>query len=282
MIAFLGMGLLGSNFTKALLQRGEVVHVWNRTTARAKALESFGAIAFNDVAEAVKGVTRIHVTLKDDNAVNDVLEKASSGFAKGVVIIDHTTTTAHGAAERTALWKSRGFIYLHAPVFMGPQNALESTGTMLVSGDEEIIALLEPELAKMTGKLVNFGSDNNKAAGMKLIGNLFLISMTAGVVDTLTLAKALGISTDEVSKLFDTWNPAGMLPARLKKITSGTFNQPSWELEMARKDTRLMMEEATIAGKELTIIPSIANEMDKWIAKGHGHDDWTVIGKDAV
>ncbi len=282
MIAFLGMGLLGSNFTKALLKRGEVVHVWNRTTARAKAMENYGAIAFDDVATAVKDAKRIHVTLKDDAAVNEVLEIACSGFASGAIIIDHTTTTAHGAAERTALWKSRGFIYLHAPVFMGPQNALESTGTMLVSGNEEVIASVETELAKMTGKLLHFGSDSNKAAGMKLIGNLFLISMTAGVVDTLTLAKALGINTIDVSKLFDTWNPAGMLPARLKKITSGTFNEPSWELEMARKDTRLMMEEAAIAGKELTVIPSIANEMDKWIAKGHGHDDWTVIGKDAV
>ncbi|MCL4756213.1 MAG: hypothetical protein KJ015_39055 [Myxococcales bacterium] len=37
MIAFYGMGLLGSNFVRALRKRGEEVHVWNRTAARARA-----------------------------------------------------------------------------------------------------------------------------------------------------------------------------------------------------------------------------------------------------
>jgi len=282
MIAFLGMGHLGSNFVKALLKRGEEVHVWNRTAVKAKALEAFGAKAFDDPAAAVKGANRIHLTLKDDEAVNDILGQASSGFETGVIIIDHTTTSAQGAAQRTAQWKSKGVTYIHAPVFMGPQNALESTGTMLVSGDPEIISKIEPELAKMTGKVVQLGPQNNKAAGIKLIGNLFLMAMTAGIADALALAKALGDSPDDVAKLFDSWNPGAMVPARLKKITSGTFDQPSWELNMARKDARLMIEQAKQGNVKLMVIPSIAAEMDKWIDMGHGHNDWTVIAKDAV
>ncbi len=282
MIAFIGTGLLGSNFTKALLKKGEQIHVWNRTAAKAKALEADGAIAFDNVDEAVKGATRIHLTLKDDAAVNEVLQKASAGFEPGVIIIDHTTTLASGAAARTEEWKKRGYTYIHAPVFMGPQNALESTGTILVSGDADVINKIEPELAKMTGKVLNFGTDTNKAAGIKLIGNLFLVGMTAGLADTLSLAKTLGISIDDVSQLFGTWNPAAMLPVRLKKMTSKTFDQPSWELSMARKDAGLMITEAEAGGAPLAVIPAIAKEMDKWIARGHGGDDWTVIAKDAV
>jgi 3-hydroxyisobutyrate dehydrogenase len=282
MIAFIGTGHLGANFVKALLKRGEKVQVWNKTAAKAKALEDSGAIAFDHVEDAVRGAARIHLTLRDDASVNEVLERASTGFEPGALIIDHTTTTAEGAAERTELWKSRGYTYLHAPVFMGPQNALESTGSMLVSGDQAVIDAIEPELAKMTGKVLHFGPKNNTAAGMKLIGNLFLIAMTAGVTDSLTLAKALDIDTADVSKLFNSWNPGAMLPARLTKITSKTFDQPTWELTMARKDAGLMMTEAARGGVTLAAIPAIAAEMDKWIARGHGSDDWTVIGKDAV
>ena len=282
MIAFIGMGLLGSNFTKALLKKGEQVQVWNRTASKAKALEAFGATAFDSVADAVRGADRVHITLKDDDAVNEILAMAEAGLKPGCMIIDHTTTSAHGAAERTEAWKTKGFTYLHAPVFMGPQNALESTGTMLVSGDQSVIATIEPELAKMTGKVVNFGTKNNTAAGMKLIGNLFLIAMTAGVVDSLALAKSLGINAAEVATLFNSWNPAGMLPARLNKITSNTFDQPTWELAMARKDARLMIEEATAGNVVLSVIPAIAEVMDSWIERGYAHSDWTVIGKDAV
>lgn len=282
MVAFIGMGLLGSNFVRAMLRKGEQVQVWNRTTARAKALEAEGARAYDNVADAVRGAKRIHITLKDDTTVNDVLEIAKSGFEPGVVIIDHTTTSAEGAAQRTQLWAERGYIYVHAPVFMGPQNALESTGTMLISGDPAIISRIEPILATMTGRVLNFGTKNNTAAGIKLIGNLFLITMTAGVADSLSLAKGLGISSDDVGRLFDSWNPGAFLPARLKKITSKTFDQPTWELRMARKDARLMMEEALRAGVPLVSTPAIAAEMDRWIALGYEQSDWTVIGKDAV
>ena len=282
MIAFIGTGLLGSNFTKALIKKGETVHVWNRTTAKARALEADGAKAFDNVADAVRGASRIHLTLKDDAAVTEVLEMASLGFDPGVIIIDHTTTSASGAADRTEQWKKRGYTYLHAPVFMGPGNALESTGTMMVSGDQDVIKKIEPELAKMTGKVLNFGTITNKAAGIKLIGNLFLIAMTAGLADTLSLAKTLGISIDEVSSLFGTWNPGAMLPMRLKKMTSKTFDQPTWELKMARKDAGLMIAEAQQGRAPLAVIPAIATEMDKWIAKGFGDNDWTVIAKDAV
>src|SRR5881275_3285789 len=111
MKAFLGMGLLGSNFVKAMLRRGEKVQVWNRTSSRATELEQFGANAFTNVQDAVKGADRIHITVKDDASVDEVLEKAAGGFSPGVIIIDHTTTSKEGAIKRTAEWKNRGFQY---------------------------------------------------------------------------------------------------------------------------------------------------------------------------
>lgn len=200
----------------------------------------------------------------------------------GAIIIDHTTTSAAGAVQRTEAWQQRGFTYQHAPVFMGPANALESTGFMLVSGNQELISKLEPELSKMTGKLINFGSEAGKAAGMKLIGNCFLVGFTASLADTLTLASSLNIPATDVAGLFEHWNPAGMLAPRMQRMTSGQYNNPSWELAMARKDTGLFIAAAEQAGRKLAIMPGIAAEMDKWIDQGHGNDDWTVLGKNAL
>lgn len=280
MKAFLGMGLLGSNFVKALLKKGETVQVWNRTAAKATALEADGAKAFGTAEEAVRNADIIHLTLKDDATVDEVLETASKGFKEGVVIIDHTTTSAAGAIQRVSAWKEKGFTYVHAPVFMGPPNALESTGYMLVSGDQAVIAKLQDELSKMTGKLLNFGSQDGKAAGIKLTGNLFLLSLTAGLSDALALAKAHGIEAGEILNLFNDWNPGAAVPNRLKKLTEGKFDEPSWELNMARKDAGLMISAAETAGVSLAIIPAIAAVMDQWISRGHGNDDWSVIAKD--
>lgn len=282
MKAFLGMGLLGSSFVKAMLQKGETVQVWNRTAAKAKALEPYGAKAFDNNYEAVQGADVIHVALRDDATVDEVLAAAGKGFQPGAIIIDHTTTSAKGAIQRTRYWKSQGFTYLHAPVFMGPQNALESTGFMLVSGDQAVIEKHAPGLSAMTGKLINFGTEEGKAAGLKLSGNLFLLSLTAGLADALALAKVHGIPPSELLALFNNWNPGAGVPARLKKITEAKFNEPSWELSMARKDAGLMMDAANQAATTLAVIPAIATAMDQWIAKGHGNDDWSVIAKDSL
>ncbi len=282
MKAFIGMGLLGSGFVKALLQKGEQVNVWNRTASKARTLEADGAKAFDDIKDAVKGAETIHITLKDDDTVNEVLNLAQPALLPGAIIIDHTTTSSKGAKERTKRWKELGFTYLHAPVFMGPKNALESTGYMLVSGDQAVIEKVTPELSAMTGKLINFGPQEGKAAGIKLTGNLFLISLTAGLSDALGLAKAEGIPAQDIADLFNLWNPASMVPARIKLITSGDFSHPSWELNMARKDAGLMMAAAQEGNTKLTVIPAIADLMDEWIKKGHGNDDWTVIAKDSV
>ncbi len=282
MIAFFGMGLLGSNFVRALRRRGEQVRVWNRTEAKARALEADGAVAFADPAEAARGAARVHLTLADDAAVDDVLERARPGFSPGVVLVDHTTTSPTGTRARAERWRDRGVELQHAPVFMGPQNALEATGIMLASGDVARVERLRPALAPMTGKLVYLGPEPERAASFKLFGNLFLMFMTAGVAEVLTLSKALGVAPEDAGALFEVFNPGTQLGARVKRMLSADFAHPSWELAMARKDARLMLEEGERHGVPLPMLPAIAATMDRFLERGHAHDDWTVIAKDAL
>ncbi len=282
MIAFFGMGKLGSGFVRALRRRGEEVHVWNRNHAKALQLEAVGAKAFADPADAARGATRIHLTLSDDRSVDDVLESAQHGFAPGVAIVDHTTTSSSGTAARVARWQELGVTFVHAPVFMGPQNALESTGVMLASGDTERFEALRPALEAMTGKLSYLGPRPEAAAAFKLMGNLFLMFITTGLADLLALAKATGVAPADAAKLLEIFNPGTTVGARMKRMLDGEFSEPSWELGMARKDARIMMEEATRAGVELTVLPAIAARMDVVIGEGFGGADWTVLAKDAL
>src|SRR5690349_17650283 len=94
MIAYLGTGLLGGNFVRAFLRNGKQVQVWNRTESKAKALEQYGAKVFDTPAGAVTGADTIHLTLKDDASVDEVLEAALPAMKPGITIIDHTTTSA--------------------------------------------------------------------------------------------------------------------------------------------------------------------------------------------
>ncbi len=280
MITILGTGLLGAGFARALRRKGEEVRVWNRTPEKATALVADGAIAVADPAEAVRGADRVHVVLSDDAAIDAVLEAAAAGLAG--LVIDHSTTSTAGALARTSRWRERGITYLHAPVFMGPGNALESTGLMLLSGDREVVARVTPLLAPMTGKLVDLGPRVDAAAAFKLIGNLLLMALAAGFTDMLALGKAMAVSPAQVATLFEHFNPGAALPARFKRMTDADYDHPSWELGMARKDARLMQQEADLAGIVLTMLPAFAARMDEAIAAGHAHADWNIVGKEFV
>lgn len=275
---FIGTGLLGSNFSKALLQSGNQVNVWNRTFEKAKDLQQFGANVFADVKDAVRNVKTIHVTLKDDASVNEVLQTAADAIMPGAIIVDHTTTSVAGAIERTAYWKSKGIRYQHAPVFMGPANALQKSGIMMVSGDPDVIQEVQNELSAMTGKLVNLGPEPGKAAAIKLAGNSFLVCFTFGVREAMLVAQSLGLSIDDLNNLFDFWNP-GPAQNRLQRLSGADHSSPSWELGMARKDTQLFIDAAAANNVSLNLLPEIAKVMDKWISEGFGSHDWTVVGK---
>ncbi|MBL8352679.1 MAG: NAD(P)-dependent oxidoreductase [Burkholderiaceae bacterium] len=269
-IAFFGTGLMGTGFVRRLRANGHQVNVWNRSPAKAQALVADGIRAFDDPASALVGVERIHLSLSDDAAVDAVLEPLAGLIPQTTWIVDHTTTAVAPTAERVARWNARDRVFVHAPVFMGPANAADATGLMLVSGDRARHDALLGALQPMTGKLLYLGPAPERAAAFKLFGNLTLIGMMGVLGDLNRLAHAVGIGTAEAFSLFEHFNPGQFLPARAARIAAGDFSHPSFEIAMARKDVRLMIEEAARHGVDLFVMPGVAAMYDAAIARGEG------------
>ena len=267
-VAFFGAGLMGSGFVRRLRANGHEVNVWNRSPAKARALEADGARAFDDPAAALAGAERIHLSLADDASVDAVLEPLAGEIAPATWIVDHTTTAVTPTAARVARWDARSRSFVHAPVFMGPTNALEGSGWMLVSGDPSRHDALLPALQAMTGKVLYMGPAPERAAAFKLFGNLALLGILGVLGDVNRLAHAVGIPTGEAFSLFQHVNPGQFLPARAARIEAGQFTPPSFEIAMARKDLRLMIEEARRGGIDLFVIPGVAAMFDAAMHRG--------------
>jgi 3-hydroxyisobutyrate dehydrogenase len=278
LIAWLGTGLLGANFVQKLLERGETVHVWNRTAEKARALEADGAKAFDQPIDAVRGASEIHVTLSDDAAVDSVLDPLAEVILPTAFIADHTTTAPTPTGDRVARWKQRGRTFVHAPVFMGPSMARAATGLMLLSGDPTVRARVKPLLEPMTGKIVELGDDPTRAASFKLFGNMMLLVISAGLADVYTLARSLGIDPKDAHALFSEFNPGNAIQGRGKHMAEGIYQPANFELTMARKDARLMVDEAARHGAKLDVMPCVTALMDRYIAAGFGGDDSGVVG----
>ena len=278
-IAFLGTGLMGTGFVQRLRANGQEVRVWNRSAEKARRLEAQGARAFEHAAEAVAGVARIHLSLADDASVDAVLEPLADGLPAGSWIVDHTTTAVAPTAARSARWEARGHHFVHAPVFMGPANCAAGTGLMLLACTAARRDALLPSLQQMTGTVSYLGEDPSRAAAFKLFGNLTLLGFIGVLADVNRLAHAMGIGTADAFSLFQHFNPGATLPQRAERIVSADVTQPSFELAMARKDLRLMMEDAARGGMDLVVTPAIARLFDEAIARGQGHLDTVIAAR---
>src|SRR5699024_272864 len=227
---------------------------------------------------AVKEANIIHLTLRDDKTVEEVLTQAKPHLRKGAYILDHTTTSVEGAKERTEKWKKEGLHYLHTPVMMGPDAALNVKGSMLISGNQEEIKKILPEIKPMTGRPINQGDQAGAPAAMQPINNLYSVAVNSRIGDILNIANVHNLSPDSGKNALGAMKPEALMKGSIDKLLSGTLtSDPSWELTMARKDVRLMIEEGKKSGNRMVAMPAAAAEMDQWIEEGHAHDHWSIF-----
>ena len=278
-IAFLGTGLLGSAFAEAAAKRGDTVTAWNRSPDKVVALTRFGVKSAATPAEAVRGAARVHLVLKDDAVVDSVITAARGGLSIGAILIDHTTTLPRLTAERAERLRADGIGYLHCPVFMGPPAARSAQGVMLATGPKALFESVEAELARMTARLQYLGERTDLAAVNKLLGNAMIIGVCAVMADVLALAKACSVDAEDAIKLLGALDMNAMVARRGTTMATGDFT-PNFELAMARKDVRLMLEASGDLPR--AALTAIAARMDQLISAGHGAEDFSVLAIDAV
>ena len=279
-VALLGTGLLGSAFADGLLSRGgTALTVWNRTRAKAEPLAEVGARVADSPADAVRGAERVHLVLFDDATVDETIAALRPGLADRAVVIDHTTTLPASTAERAQRLAQDGVSFLHAPVFMSPAAARSAQGMMLVAGDSSVFARVRDNLERMTGEVWHVGERSDLAAAYKLFGNAMLVATGGGLADIFHMADALDVSRADALGVFDRFRIEGGLKMRGTRILEENYT-PSFHLETARKDVRLMIESA---GEEpVPVLRAVAERMDELIAEGLGNLDMAVLAKKGI
>ena len=278
-IAFLGTGLLGSGFVEAAAKRGDDITVWNRSPDKARALEPLGVRVARTPADAVREAASVHLVLKDDAVVEEVIGQLRPGLGREAVILDHTTTLPALTAERSLRLNAEGVQYLHCPVFIGPAAARAGKGTILAAGPRALFDARNDELSRMATRVEFVGERPDLAAVYKLCGNAFIIGISALVADVFAIAAGAAVPPSQAMRIVELFDPAALIAGRGKSMTAGDFT-PSFELAMARKDVRLMLE--TAGALPLAVLPGLAARMDELIAGGHGSSDVGVLGIDSV
>jgi 3-hydroxyisobutyrate dehydrogenase len=276
-VAVLGTGIMGHGMALALLHAGCEVAVWNRTPEKARRLAEDGARVAASVGDAVAGAEVVLTMLYDGQAVLQVAGEFQDSFPAGAVWLQTSTVGAEWMARLADLARSAGLPLLDAPVLGTKQPAEKGELTALVSGPADLIERAGPVLSALTSKVVRAGGQLGAATALKLACNAWLATITAGLAQSLALAKGQGLDPALFLQAID-GSGVNMPYAKLKggSMLAGEY-PAAFTVDNLAKDLGLIDDAAANAGVDASLLDALRARFTAASEAGHGAEDIAAV-----
>jgi len=252
-IAFMGLGRMGSAMAKRLLAAGHRVRVYNRTRSRAEALAKDGASVHATAQEACAGVDAVISMVADDAASRLLWQGPDGVFAAdlvpGTLVIECSTLSHDWVLELSAEAERRQLRYIDAPVTGLPNMAAAGELTMLVGATAEDLQAAQPIMAALSKQTFHFGAIGAGTA-YKLMINLLGAIQIASVAEGMAIAERAGLNLHSVAEAIATGQAASPQVVRnARRIVEGNHDQDVlFTPELRLKDVRYALQLANKLG----------------------------------
>ena len=108
---------------------------------------------------------------------------------------------------------------------------------------------------------------------MKLVVNSWLLALVEGAAETIALARRLGLDPNGLLEVM-AGGPLDTPYLHLKgKMMIEHRFDPSFTLELAEKDARLVLEAAERVDLELPLVEAVHQNLERGVELGHGEED---------
>lgn len=148
-IGIVGLGKMGGNISRRLIQRDWQVVGFNKSVESTKQLEKeglTGAYSLKELVEKLSSPRIVWLALPAGKTVDEVIFGASGlihSLEKGDFIIDAGNSSYKDSVTRYKKLKKQSIHFIDAGVSGGPKGALEGASIM-VGGDKKVFEKLEP------------------------------------------------------------------------------------------------------------------------------------------
>ncbi|MCC6710089.1 MAG: NAD(P)-dependent oxidoreductase [Gammaproteobacteria bacterium] len=149
--AMLGLGRMGSALAGALADAGVPLTVWNRTPARAYALEGRARIA-RSAADACANAELVVLSLSDYSAGIEVMDEVAEHIELADKTLVQLTSGSPADARTMDAWAGmHGMHYLDAAIVAYPNGVGTAQAVLFYAGDEARYERYRPTLATLGG-----------------------------------------------------------------------------------------------------------------------------------
>lgn len=255
-VAFIGLGVMGYPMAGHLARNGHEVCVYNRTAARAEAwVQQHGGCRAPTPREAVAGAELVMTCVGNDEDLRAVVlgeQGVFAGMAPGAVLVDHTTASAAVARELAILAAERELEFLDAPVSGGQAGAENALLTIMLGGQPEVYARVEPVLAAYA-RMQRLMGPVGSGQLTKMVNQICVGGLLQGLSEALHFAECAGLdrmaAMEVISKgAASSWQ----LENRHASMIEGRFDF-GFAVDWMRKDFGIVLDEARSNGAQLPV-----------------------------
>lgn len=280
-IGYVGLGVMGSQMTKILLEKGHTVTGYNRTRSKVEWLIDKG-MKWADSPRAVAQTADITLSMvTNSDAVSQIANGPNGiieGLSSGKIWIDMSTASPALSRTLAAKVREKGADMVDAPVSGSVITVQQGKLSVMVGGRPETFERVKPLLLDLGPKVTHVG-ENGLALVMKIATNLNLPVQIMAFTEAVLLAEKSGIKRETAIEVL-----LGSVVASPMLQYRGPFvlNPPdeAWfNVNMMQKDMQLALE----LGRQVNVpLPtgSVANEyLTAARAMGLAEKDFAIMFK---
>ena len=276
-VGFCGLGVMGYPMAGHLASAGHSVSVYNRTSARAEAwVAEHSGTAFATPREVAANSDIVMLCVGNDADVRAVVlgpDGVLAGAHSGLIVVDHTTTSAELAREISLACSAAGVGFVDAPVSGGQAGAINGALTVMCGADsEEVFADVSLVAAVYSRSCVRLG---NAGSGQlaKMVNQICIAGVVQGLAEGLAFATKAGLDAhaviDVISKgAAQSWQ----MENRGHTMVDDSFDF-GFAVEWMIKDLGFCVEEAQRNGAELPVADLVLGFYRELYADGAGRLD---------
>ena len=276
-VGFCGLGVMGYPMAGHLASAGHLVSVYNRTSVRADAwVAEHSGTAFATPREVAANSDIVMLCVGNDADVRAVVmgpDGVLAGAHPGLIVVDHTTTSAELAREISAACAAAGVGFVDAPVSGGQAGAINGALTVMCGADSETVfadvAVVAAVYSRSCVRLGNAGSGQLA----KMVNQICIAGVVQGLAEGLAFATKAGLDAhaviDVISKgAAQSWQ----MENRGHTMVDDSFDF-GFAVEWMIKDLGFCVEEAQRNGAELPVADLVLGFYRELYADGAGRLD---------
>ena len=244
-LGFVGLGHMGGNMAARFLAAGYAVYGESCDRQQAQDLVHEG-LAWRDTPREVAEAAEVLITSLPDDGVLENVASGPDGILAGLtepkIWVDMSTVSPRASRELAKRVQARGAAMLDAPVSGSVPQVQAGTLTIMVGGDKQAYARVEPLLREL-GTPTHIG-ENGQGLVLKLAINISLAVQMLAFAEGLVLAERSGIDPKLAIDVM-TQSPIGspMLKARAELVLD--LPDEAWfDVSLMQKDVVLALDTA--------------------------------------